>query len=100
MDYTLLPEPGRLRVMMEGSLTFADTRGFQRLIASMNEGDFEICFNMQRLESIDAAGIDLLMQAVDAAKKNRRRLVLESPQGEVLRALAPVARNNPLVIAA
>ncbi len=101
MKYALHFGPESLNIHLEGAFTFFDSRAFRRLLGTLglNSARDEIRLNVEKLESIDSTALGLLLNAHDMAKKNRRSLVFEGPQGQVLQALTGAALCNALNIA-
>lgn len=102
MHYSIENEPGALRVKLEGTLTFRDSRSFHLMLDSFKDmlNTAEVRLNMERLESIDAMALGMLLVAFDQFKKMKLELVFEQPQGQVQQALNEAARHNHLKIVA
>jgi anti-anti-sigma factor len=102
MRYDINNNSGSLLVTMEGPFSFQDSRTFQQMMKSIQGAlaEAEIRLNLQRLESIDAMALSMLLIAFDSMKKNRCALVFEQPQGQVQEALNRAAKHNALTICA
>lgn len=101
MHYSIQNNSGAVRVTMEGKFTFNDSRSFQLMLHAMKTmlDAAEIRLNLERLESIDAMALGMLLIAFDAMKQKHRSLVFEAPQGQVHEALKKAANHNALHIA-
>jgi len=102
MKYTIDIGFSTLHITMEGDFSFLDSPLFQKMLQGIRKsnGKGSIRLNIRRLGSIDATGLHMLLVAHDTAKKHRRHLVFEGPNGQVEKALARAARYNALTIAA
>ena len=59
-----------------------------------------IRFDVSKLEMMDSMGLSLMMRAHDMAKKQRRHLIFEGAQGQVMERLTEAAEHNALNLAA
>jgi len=102
LEYSFDLEPGKLRINLEGTFTFRDSRSFHLMLRALKEmlDNAEVHMNMKRLESIDAMALGMLLLAFDTFKKMKLQLVFEEPKGQVKEALCEAAKHNPLNIAA
>lgn len=101
MDYSFEIERDKVRINLEGSFTFKDSRSFNFMLNSLKEmlDTAEVRLNMKRLEAIDAMAMCMLLLAFDMFKKMKMQLVFEQPKGQVQEALSKAAKYNALNIA-
>lgn len=65
-------------------MTFSDHAQFKALLKEISQAAPKTCvFDLSKLDSIDSAGLGMLIVAQDAAKKAGWTLKLRSPQAQV-----------------
>lgn len=102
MKYAVHSSQNVMQIDLEGVLTFIDAHTFTKLMGliACARKMSEVHINIRLLQKVDASGLDMLMQAHDAAKRNHLALIFEDPQGQVREALYKAAACNSLCIAA
>ena len=76
-------------IHVAGKFTFDDHAEFRRqILAPIEDGDFaQVTMDMQNLEFVDSAGLGMLLLALDATQKTRKKLLLTGAQGQVRKIL-------------
>ena len=73
-------------VSITGKLTFADRTVFRDMLTRLMKAKAgSVAVELSRLETIDSAGLGMLLIARDEASKLQRGLVLRRPVGQVKR---------------
>lgn len=73
-----------VEIKLSGELTFSSYKEFQEVIKSATVSGKKACIiNLEELQSIDSAGIGMLLFANDETKQTEIDLSLRSPQGPV-----------------
>lgn len=73
-----------VEIKLSGELTFSSDKGFQEVMKSATESGKKACvIDLAGLQSIDSAGIGMLLFANDETKQTEIDLSLRGPQGPV-----------------
>ena len=73
-----------VEIKLSGELTFSSYKEFQEVIKSATVSGKKACIiGLEELQSIDSAGIGMLLFANDETKQTEIDLSLRSPQGPV-----------------
>ncbi|MFT6557601.1 STAS domain-containing protein [Sneathiella sp.] len=79
---------GILEIIISEKLTFEDHNKFRELLKMVNKDQQSQCqINLKHLESIDSAGLGMLMIAFETAEKEGVGFEIRSPTGQVKRLL-------------
>ena len=88
MDYSIHDDGDKREIKLAGNLTFSDHTTIQKLIAGLGEdGRKNFVLSLNNLESIDSAGLGMLILLNDAAKEKGLPIRISSPQGQVKKML-------------
>ena len=88
MDYSIHDNGDMREIKFAGSLTFSDNPVVQKLISGFGEDGHKNCvLTLSELESIDSAGLGMLILLNDAAQGKGVPLRIRSPQGQVKKML-------------
>ncbi len=75
---------GRLTIALSEKLTFEDHNNFRELLKLVNSNEHRSCtIDLKDLETIDSAGLGMLMIAFETAEKAGMQFQLAKPQGQV-----------------
>ena len=102
MEYSLGMTPETITLALGGRFTFAETTGFNRIMArAVSQGNRkEIRLDLSGVEDADATALALLMQAHDVAKRRAIAMIFVGAHGRLRAMLDEAARYNPLNFAA
>lgn len=90
-----------VEVKLSGELTFSSYREFQDVMKSATEAGKSSCvIDLSSLETIDSAGIGMLLYANDETKQTKIDLSLRGPQGAVKTVLEHTKINEVIPIVA
>lgn len=79
---------GQLTISLADKLTFEDHNNFRELLKLMTTNDHNSCvFDLHELQTIDSAGLGMLMIACETAEKAGINFTLHKPVGQVERLL-------------
>ncbi len=75
---------GCLTIALSEKLTFEDHNDFRELLKLINNNDHRSCtIDLKDLDTIDSAGLGMLMIAFETAEKAGTKFELAKPQGQV-----------------
>ncbi len=78
-----------VNVVVDGTLTFSDAPAFRNVFALAEDGELDAIFlDFDTLDSIDDAGLGLLMMLHSRAKANLKRIAMCRARGDVVSTLA------------
>jgi len=90
-----------VEITLSGELTFSSYKEFQEVMKPATEAGKSSCvINLSALESIDSAGIGMLLFANDETKQTNIDLTLRGPQGPVKMVLEHTKINEVIPIIA
>lgn len=79
---------GQLTISIADKLTFEDHNNFRELLKLMTANDHKSCvIDLHELQTIDSAGLGMLMIACETAEKAGIKFSLQKPMGQVERLL-------------
>lgn len=88
MRQTTIQRGEEVQVRFVGALTMEDHAAFRSLLVDVGQRKPKHCaFDLRELESIDSAGIGMLLIASDAAQKASCTFSIDHPTGHVRRVL-------------
>lgn len=88
MDYSSTINGTTYNVSFRGNFKFSDNPKAQKIIAEITDSDCSLCsFDLSGLESIDSAGLGMLILINDAAQDDGKSLELCMPSGQVKKML-------------
>lgn len=86
MRQTVIQRGDDVEIRLSGTLTMEDHGTFRSLLADVTRRQPKHCaFDLRELDSIDSAGIGMLLIASEEAKKSTWTLSLDNPTGHVRR---------------
>lgn len=102
MNYSLGMTPETVNLALSGRFTFAETAGFNRIIArALSHGHCkEIRLDLATVEDADSSALASLMKAHDAAKRRSLAMIFVGAHGRLRALLDEAALYNPLNLAA
>ena len=99
MEHQTLLHDGILTIRMSEALTFDDHRVFRDLLKEIATSGSKRCvLDFAELESIDSAGLGMLMIAFEASEREQWELVISRPHGHVKRMLEVTEFDKLLTI--
>ena len=88
MEYSVQDRGDTREITLVGDFTFSDNPAVQNLINNLGDDGYENCvLALSGLESIDSAGLGMLILLNDAAQEKAVALRIRSPQGQVKKML-------------
>lgn len=88
MRQTLIQRGDDVEIRFVGALTMDDHAAFRSLLTDVSQRKPKHCaFDLRELESIDSAGIGMLLIANEEAKKASWGFSIDNPTGHVRRVL-------------
>lgn len=88
MQHNITYGDGEVIVQMEPKLKFEDHNAFREIMTTLEQSDRKRrVFDLSKLESIDSAGLGMIMIAFQSSQKQNCAMVLRHPQGQVKRLL-------------
>ena len=88
MNYEIQSQDGGVLVLMKGELTFNDHPTIKKMLTELSSGSHKSwTFDLSALDSIDSAGIGMMLIAKDEGEKVNARLSLRAPSGNVRKVL-------------
>lgn len=88
MRQTVIQRGEEVEIRLLGALTMEDHGAFRTLLADVTQRKPKHCsFDLRELESIDSAGIGMLLIASEEAKKSTWTFSIDNPTGHVRRVL-------------
>lgn len=88
MEYSTRRDGNSLVAALRGSLKFSDNSSLRSIIEEMKtSGAGSVTVDLAGLESIDSAGLGMLLLVNDAAKDNGQSLTVAGAQGQVRKML-------------
>lgn len=88
MRQTMIQRGEDVEIRFVGALTMDDHAAFRTLLADVGQRKPKHCaFDLRELDSIDSAGIGMLLIASEAAKKANWSFSIDHPTGHVKRVL-------------
>ena len=88
MRQTVIQHGDDVEIRLIGTLTMEDHAAFRTLISDVARRQPKHCaFDLRELESIDSAGIGMLLIASEEAKKSTWTFSIDHPVGHVRRVL-------------
>ena len=99
MDYSIQDHGDTREIKFVGNFTFSDNPAVLNLINSLGDDGYESCvLTLSGLESIDSAGLGMLILLNDAAQEKAVALRIRSPQGQVKKMLEITEFNDIIPI--
>jgi anti-anti-sigma factor len=90
-----------VEITLSGELTFYSYKEFQEVMKSATDAGKKSCvIDLSALQSIDSAGIGMLLFANDETKQTNINLTLRGPQGPVKTVLEHTKINEVIPIVA
>ena len=84
MKYESAIDGEEMKISLSEKLTFEDHDGFRDLLESVTASASKRCvFDLSDLQSIDSAGLGMLMIAHETSERDDWKLVLSGPKGQV-----------------
>ncbi|MEO5337461.1 MAG: STAS domain-containing protein [Magnetospirillum sp. WYHS-4] len=97
MDFNVKDVGTDREVYLSGKLSFADHKKFREVVQGLKAGNLRHCtLDMTRLESIDSAGLGLLILVKDTAKDKNLSLCIRGPKGQV-RKMLEISRFGDII---
>ncbi len=88
MKETITNSDGTITISLSEKLSFEDHNRFREILASLDNPELKKCvIDLSSLETIDSAGLGMLMIAYETAEKSRLDFSLSRPQGQVQKLL-------------
>ncbi|WP_159104335.1 STAS domain-containing protein [Sneathiella glossodoripedis] len=88
MKEQVISADGALTISLSETLSFEDHERFRDILDSIKSTQLNKCiFDLNRLESIDSAGLGMLMIAFETAEESNLDFSLYKPQGQVKKLL-------------
>ncbi len=86
MDYTVTVSDAGFRADLSGDLSFADHGRFREVLEEINKSEKNVVvLDIQRVSSIDSAGIGMLLIAAEQAGFRKQTFSVNKPTGQVER---------------
>jgi anti-anti-sigma factor len=99
MKYELLDQQDQTTVMFREGLGFADHGVFRHMLGAVEQTSPEtVVFDFSDLDTIQTAGLGLLLIARERCEAQGRHLVVSQPRGGVLRVLEAARLDRVLTI--
>jgi anti-anti-sigma factor len=84
MDFQIDSQKANAKIL--GDFTFSDHAAFKQMVNDLFEGKSpSITLDLSQVTFIDSAGLGMLLLVREEAEKSHRKLVLQSPTGQVKR---------------
>lgn len=88
MRQTVIQRGDEVEIRLVGALTMEDHGAFRSLLSDLTQRKPKHCaFDLRELDSIDSAGIGMLLIASEEAKKANWSFSIDNPAGHVRRVL-------------
>ncbi len=99
MDYRIQDHGDTREIAIVGNFNFSDNPAIEKLITSFDsDSQKEFVLSLDKLESIDSAGLGMLILLSDAAGAKGMPLRIRGPQGQVRKMLEITEFNNIIPI--
>lgn len=84
MEFSTTTNGDTLSISFRGNFGFSDNTNAQSIMAEMTDSSSSVCaIDLSGLESIDSAGLGMLLLLNDAAEGDGKKLELHKPSGQV-----------------
>ena len=97
MEYSITNNSGACQAAMNGEFSFNDNPGVRKMIGELEKENATSCvLDMSGLNSIDSAGLGMILLINDAVKKSGKAMSIRGASGQVLKML-DISRFSDIV---
>ncbi|MCK5545970.1 MAG: STAS domain-containing protein [Rhodospirillaceae bacterium] len=88
MNIDIQDNHGTREIIVSGQMSFGDNVEFRSIVEGIKSDSLKTCkFNVKDLESIDSAGLGMLVLAKEVATEHGTEMIIQSPRGQVKKML-------------